>query len=393
MDKQEAVRYLRTGEAVAKFEEAFQKRQPVTDLTNIIIKANPDASRIPLRGLRMWYADMSGSEFWCLDLANADLNGLEMRFGSLCDSSLVAAKLNGAKIVNSKLYRVDMTDAVLDQAVLSKSQLMECVCCRTKLGSAYLEAVQAAGVDFSGATMTNANLKQASLQRAVFRGADLSGANMEGARIRDACLDGADLSGVTGLRLDGNSVRGTRFSPHANDPWHLLKRKYSGPWFAVHLLLLVIFVAGYSAKALFWVAVNRLESVAVAVEPSLVDHPVVVNGQGVSDSSARLVRRADLFAVDEWQVWQLLLGLDKGVWAAAIAILLIVYNICRGVITLRVADLREAELHAQLAPRWREYKQLFYAHQYGMRFLVLIALGSFVYHVAPWLFVGVHLPK
>ena len=59
--------------------------------------------------------------------------------------------------------------------------------------------------------------------------------------------------------LDDTQIRNARFSSTSADPWTTLRRNYSGPMFAIHLLLLIAFLFPLVSKAAFWVTVGRTE--------------------------------------------------------------------------------------------------------------------------------------
>jgi len=290
-------------------------------------------------------------------------------------ASLKHANLRMAKLSESKLEQADFTDAQLSQAVMK-------------------------GVDATSATFDRATLEMTSLESANLSWAKLRGARLVNACLQDADLlatdfEGADLQGTTGARFDASLTRGAKLSPRPDDPWSELKRWYTGTMFPFHLLLLVAFLVPYVARTAMWVAVTKIQEGVVEalerVEAGAKRIEPVDQGQVLE--ALKRARLTPCLANDcrQWQVWQVLLGLDRSGWRPRIlsflAAVLILYNICRAVLTWQVGLLRDIEQHSGYSPAWSQYKWAVTVHR-GMKVVFWVAVFSFAAHAVEWLFLS-----
>ena len=115
-----------------------------------------------------------------LDLANAELPGLEVTCSSLRDSRLVGAALGGV------LRDVVVTDCQLDLASLRMCRLARC--------------------EFRGCSLVEAGLYAAELESVLFDGCDLTAADVSGATFALCELQRCELQGVRGIE----ALRGAR---------------------------------------------------------------------------------------------------------------------------------------------------------------------------------------
>lgn len=267
------------------------------------------------------------------------------------------------------------------------------------------------GVEFKGrARFVNANLSGADFTLARFHAAPA----MTRADLREA-----DLRSVSGLVLDDSFIRGARFHALAPDPWSVLRRKYTGVMFTFHVLLLLLFLAPYGARAAFLVGQNRAQTAAVGMAGKVADQVEVASGalqvRGEVGALAESVALGigeigPCLALEcrEYPVYQVLLGWDRGVgWSLLVAVMLF-YNLLRGVLTYHVSLMREAEERSGYSPPWSSgvttgwltstegsfqwtYHWLYRAHQI-MAYLVVVAILSFVWHLVDWLSRPVWLP-
>lgn len=246
-------------------------------------------------------------------LEHADLRKAHLEYANLEDSRLRNADLFGARLEYTKLNWAHLEHA--------------------DLGGAHLE-----DADLSYAHLEDADLRGASLYQSNLVGARLDRANMQGSRLEHAVLSnvsltGADVRRATGLRFDSSLIRGLHIEGNAPDPWSVLRRSYSGPWFFIHATFLLAFILPYIGKVLALTAADHARQSMGFVESTL---PSFVH-------------------VEEIPAWRVLVGLERGWWVPVLGLILLVYNAIRGVLTVRVGMLRDAEERAGISPGLREY--------------------------------------
>lgn len=278
-------------------------------------------------------------------------------------------------------------------------------------------------VDFQEANLRKAhlrsNLRGALLLRADLRGADLNGAwlddketDLRGADCRaadfaEALLDEADLRSVKGIILDSSRVRNARFSATANDPWSILRRAYTGPRLVFNFLILLVFLAPYAAKTAGWIAVDRAEESVKDVATWLANEADRIENGG---SANPLLHEVSKYLVDrapsqvngwrEFKIWQLLIGVDRAASFWITAIVLLVYNLGRSLLTMLVAPLRDEEERSGHAPAYRVDSIWQFRNAYGwmvwphrlVRTLFIFAVFAFAFHLRSWLAMSVLLP-
>ena len=197
-----------------------------------------------------------------------------------------------------------------------------------------------------------------------------------------------------------------RIEGRANDPWSLLRTKYSGPWFFVHLLLLIAFFTPYAAKFLYLSGLSRAQDYLLE-RAELLDRQGKQFERRLSRIAAEHEREAPWLrplaaAVGERRrgttqsieneltqryrrtraVW-VLVGWSEAWWVFVLALVVVVYNACRGVLTLRVNALRDAEERSQITPRLSEYWPPYRVHRWAGR-LLYIALGATALNLGYW---------
>ncbi len=285
-------------------------------------------------------------------------------------------------------------------------------------------------------------------------GADLAHVSLKGVSIEDARFPNADLRHVENLLLSGQDIRGARFAIQAKDPWSILRRKYTGPAFLFHVMLLMAFVGGYAAKAAMWIAVNRVQTVGLQATEQLhgtatqaaeamhddaqktaTSHPHVADavekvgekvGERFDETISKLPQSvAPTGDEPEYSVFEVLLSGDGPLWMTLLAIALLGYNGERYIVTRHVAELRDEEERSGFAPDWiarpppitgpsskaswrkpiqlcRRWRELFNAQQAGyhwayrrhcyvLRPLVVVAIVAFGFHLVKWLCLPVYL--
>ncbi len=320
-----------------------------------------------------------------IDFTNAYFTPTENEYLNHFEANLRGSRLNGAFLGEANLSAANLSGASLVRTTLRKASMI-----KTNL----------AGADLSYADLRNANLRGANLKNAKLRNADLTGADL-----RSADLDHADLFGVKGLRLDENPVFRTQFTnrsglvwgvmakafviiqwvlirlkiwheherenlPHwKDDPWTQLRIAYTGPRFIlVFLLVLIFFVPRLlEVSLLAWLGQTQANIVDWAhLDPNML--------------KARMR-----------PTWEVLLALNKNWASSALVVVLIVYNVLRGMLTLLVTRLRDTEERSWVSPGRVEYMPLFVVHRI-LRVLSWVAILSASWALLEWLRTPVIIP-
>lgn len=106
-----------------------------------------------------------------------------------------------------------------------------------------------------------------------------------------------------------------------------------GPWFFIHATFLLAFILPYVGKVLALTAADHARQSMGFVESTL---PPFVR-------------------VEDIPAWRVLVGLERGWWVPVLGLVLLMFNAIRGVLTVRVGMLRDAEERAGISPALREY--------------------------------------
>lgn len=195
----------------AQFGEATVTGADLTeaDLSDAVIEKSNFSSRpaLDIAGLRIYEASNSAN-FTNAKLVRArashaqfeDVNflGAQLNFAILRNTNLRGANLCGADLSDTDLTSADLTNCRLDHRSVFRGAGMVEACLQS--------------VDFSGVTLSKANLKNQSLRNSKLAHVDLSGANLQSADLRGADLSSANLDGAD-LRAanlsDANLCRAT----------------------------------------------------------------------------------------------------------------------------------------------------------------------------------------
>lgn len=335
-----------------------------------------------------------------IHLEHADLFAAHLEHANLHGAHLEHANLFLARLIHARLHAAHLEHAKLNAAHLEHANLRGAHLEHAMLGAAHLEHVDLQG----------AHLEHASLNSAYLEHGNLTSAHLEGAQLDQAVLSEANLRSARGLFFCDNRVRDIDIEGDAIDPWSVLRRKYTGPWFFVHLLLLIVFFTPYVARTFSLTVQSRGQEWAFAqfarLESALGDaHSVagreacekavdtvfrdwIQRAEGAiaesplpEDARRELMTRlegagrsGDAFcdAVPDLRIalrslredyeithprrraiW-MLLG-EKSGWHWLLPAIVIVYNVIRGYLTMRVSMLRDAEERSQRTPTLEEY--------------------------------------
>jgi hypothetical protein len=392
--------------------------------------ANPEHLEIVRLGATAWqeWRDLNPEVTPILfdaDLKGADLSGFDLRGARLDGADLTAAKLRRTRLEKASLDEAVLYEANLDEATLTGANLEDADLLMVTASKAKLRNVKARGARFAGAVIRDSqlfgsDLRDTDLREAEFHGSKLEKVRLEGAILWKTHFEEADLRGATGMRFDETIIRNTKFSPRSPDRWSTLRRHYTGPRYAITLILLIAFVLPYFAKATGWVAAARTQE---AIGGALLEAEVRVAaleksgaaGAPVASEVIRSIRdRLPVEGAQDWrsaQVWELLLGIDKGIWYFLATCVLLLYNLLRGLLTWVVGPMRDAEERSGVAPphrvegnnprekllRWlrggwaESYAWLWLPHKV-VTILFVVAVGSFLFNAVNWLALVVWLP-
>ena len=358
--------------------------------------------RVDLKGVRQKTANLQG-----IDLRGADLRGADLRGADLRGTQFEKADLRQARFYMAKAQKADFQEACLDgadlhMAVLSEAEFWRASLEGADLRGANIRSAKMRRADLSSARLENCNLEDADLQRAIFDSAGLRGANLKGANLFETDFSRGDLREVKGMKPNSTLVRQARFSPKAKDPWSALRMNYTGSKLLFHLLFLILFFAPYFARTMMWRGVNSAqETIAaatqelktVASELSQKEDPTAeVTSKVVSDLSGIQPCLAEECV--EYPVWLLLIGADQRILFMLMAIALLVYNVCRAVLTTMVGPLRDEEERSGHTPPIKGrfgYGWLVWPHKV-VDVLFYVAMASFIIHGVRWMTTQVLIP-
>ena len=177
-----------------------------------------------LQNKRLRFADLSGSQFFNVDLTRADLQHARLDEAWMTRAELYRAQMQGASLWGAQLQGASLGDAQLQGASLSGAQLQGASLGLAQLQGALLWGAQLRGAWFFEAQMQGASLEGARLQGASLFGAQLQGASfrraqLQGVRFHEAQLQGALIAGAPiwrarapGARLDDAQLRDLNFN-------------------------------------------------------------------------------------------------------------------------------------------------------------------------------------
>ena len=202
------------------------------------------------------------------------------------------------------------------------------------------------------ALLNAARLEDAELFLACLDHADLQETRLKGATLKEATLDRADVRKAKDLLFDGNRVDQFKIEGDAPDPWSVLRRQYTGPWFSVHLIFLIVFFLPYAGKVLVLSATSEAQESLVELydryQPQI---EAVPGSQAAADSAQRWFEQR----YREIPAWWVLVGWTKGWWVIGFTVVVVTYNAMRAYLTLKVGMLRDAEERSSTTPTLKEY--------------------------------------
>ncbi|MEL6578982.1 MAG: pentapeptide repeat-containing protein [Cyanobacteria bacterium J06621_12] len=291
-----------------------------------------------------------------VDLSKADFSGLD-----LSGANFSEVNLSGAKFFGANLSGADFRDSNLQKTNFAESQLEKAAFFRSNLQDAYLFEANLSEANLSEANLSEANLSETNLKNTSFVGSRLEGANFENAdltgskiatvyfskttSLKGANLANADLSNSENYQLDKNYIRGTAFKPFTQENWLVLKRKYTGAWFFIILILTLVFFGTFAIKALFWVLINDAQSIfnQSKIDIAKFFDKVPVLSELLIDKISSLkpclqlnCKPVNIFSI----VFEYQNSIKDIFPQPLLSIILFVYNLFRGALTFYVVGLR-----------------------------------------------------
>lgn len=431
-------------------EEGFQGKdlRMAIFAKSICVEANFQGSR--LDDADFTGANLTGAIFYGASLVRAKLIGSmlsEAEFNK--KSSLINANLNKADCHATNFGGADLTGAKFKKANLTEvngelSIFNGCNFSRADLSDGVLRGAKLIEADFR-----MANLKRCSFSRAILTEADFSGADLREIRNNHPIERRFAILGSSIIPFDSNTIYRTKFTNGVTDHWSLLRRKYTGSMLSFNMLFLILFLLPYFGQTFFWIAVNRAEArAASAITRPL--NKVISHLQNSTDEKAKVwvtrtrqllikIENLGYFSVakelqnlidegldilytikseysvmlagelqlilpslramlgwdlEEWRLWQLLIGCNLGAGYVAITVLIILYNISRGILTYMVGPLRDEEVRTQMTPAINDYGYLFYIHRLNVLLIAVSVVSTliFIWNAYHWLGLKVYIP-
>lgn len=173
---------------------------------------------LDFRGLQLANGDFSSRDLTGRDFSGARLNRVSFRGADLSGSRMDRvdfhtvdfsnARLQRVALVNSFTYEVNLADADLTGAELTRTTFQG-----ARLNRTNLTGVSAAGANFeqsriADSSFANANLAGGSFWTARLENVDFSGARLDGANLRSVRLRGVNLASAT---LDAADMRAVTY--------------------------------------------------------------------------------------------------------------------------------------------------------------------------------------
>ncbi len=188
-------------------------------------------------------------------------------------------------------------------------------------------------------------------------------------KLADESLDGIDLRSAYNFRLNGNSIVGTRFSPNSNDPYSILRRKYTGAKFTLVLLFTVVTFLPFVSKAITFSILGDGQELVISSG--------LLNRDEVEQIRSATKATNTLSIVSGWTS-------ENREAAVTISVLIFLYNLLRGWVTLSMVALREAEERSQHAPTVSDYWRYYLIHTWFLQWVfygILIITTFRIYQI------------
>jgi hypothetical protein len=405
------------------------------DLSNSIWD-NSSFREADLEGARLIGAKLIGATLQDAKMANAiltkaDLTGCKARGVILEKCDLYRADLTSANLKEANLEGANLSRAILPKACLAKANLSQCILTKANLR----------GCCLIGALMPGANLRDADLRdigtigilSTIFPFYKIP-FKLDENNIRD-CKFSAGVGdpwsvlrrSYTGPRFAFNLLFLVAFAlPYIAQAlfWVGVNRVEA---FVLRPILSSISQASYvlssSADPVVKAWSFKAEQLLNSLEPisqnvpalqesldrlsgsltslqTLLDEAIqmakvstALRAKKWGEQAAELLQRYPSLGqrFQQWSVWELLIGRNKGRVYVFVVLILVGYNLGRGVLTYMVGLLREEEDRNHESPEAVKYALLFRLHQF-LSLVYVLSLISFVIGISKWMTIRVVLP-
>ncbi|HEX9895849.1 MAG TPA: hypothetical protein VGA78_18090, partial [Gemmatimonadales bacterium] len=175
--------------------------------------------------------------------------------------------------------------------------------------------------------------------------------NLRGSVLRGTRFGKAVLRGVKGGAWDAVVTSGMVWDPRGTwlraPGWRQLREGYTGTRAMFHMVLLVAFMAPLILRTLYWLSINRFQTLLVPLADST----------RVSGMTPCLSETCQVTTI-----WRAVFGVDRGwtVWLPAGA--LVIYNLIRTYLTWQISPMREEEDLSGVSPALSRYRHLLWLH-------------------------------
>ena len=310
-------------------------------------------STLNIRKADLSKANLKNADFSGADLTSSTLDGADLENADLADSVFESASMVGASLKNAKVECANFTNVDLSESDLFSASFAErLISVRTNYKSEGTYTVESTKPFVRGANLSNATLTRANLENA----------NLEGAQLDDAYLERANLDGAnfkidrhSRFYLDANSILGTKFTPGSRDCWNTLRRCYTGQWFLIFLCLTAAVVFPQLFSAIQW------------------SIQFIPNG----DVPPPGMKETQMWkAVTRWEQGYPSFSKEFAVFVLTIS--LIIYNLLRFWLTIKVQNLREEEERSQSTPSARDYRTWWRIHRYIVTPVGFLCILAFI---------------
>ena len=208
--------------------------------------------------------------------------------------------------------------------------------------------------NFEHINLTSANMNCACFRRVSFVDCNIHRACLGASDFEDANFGYRMFSTKKLTYLSSNDINQTKFSFGVKEPWHIMRREYSGA------MLLVTFVAAaasfipYILEAVIWYSLDAINKTKNVLPDSVntVDTSIIAHILGFNREYAWLHVSASL--------------------------ILIFYNACRFWITKEIAKLNQMAADSFTAPPIQTYKLYFLVHFWVLRPIFYFTLISII---------------
>lgn len=312
--------------------------------------------------------DLSGAYFDNAALCDVVADAATLANTTFTDALLIESRFDGAEISDSHFENADLYNASFRKALIRETDFSGAT-----LNYANFDGVRTHGIVVTATTIDHVSLRKAKLFQANFSDSDFVGCDMRSSSMLDANLHNASLGDCdltrADFRVQGHSrfildrcvVLQTGFSPGGKDLWSILRREYSSgrSWIIFALTLFSLLPA--FIEAIRWRGIMQemlITPLATGVLPE---------------------------GYHEYKMWEVVMAALKGPPILTtmdivlfLTCILILYNLVRSYVTLKIQLLSYEEDRSHITPAEEEYRGYFQLHNIvlkNMAYLGFFAIG------------------